>query len=204
MLVCVIISVVSSQTFYSYVQSTKFPFGCFVMFALFQELDKSLQKKCYRILEDICSGSSEELRDFVTSNLATIQETLLMSLSTSSPSSKAVNLVLLQFLCVWGSSSESSMSKINIMTVHPAKTQISLGIHPVWSESLLCAQWVAKDPSFLHADSEDSDQTGQMPSLIWVFTGRTCHCVCFVMKHEVLCDKAARSLEMGLRRAFEP
>ena len=26
---------------------------------------------------------------------------------------------------------------------------------PVWSESLLCAQWVAKDPSFLHADSED-------------------------------------------------
>ena len=51
--------------------------------------------------------------------------------------------------------------------------QISLGIRPVWSQSLLCAQWVAKNPSFLHADSEDSDQTGQMPSLIWVFTGRT-------------------------------
>ena len=32
---------------------------------------------------------------------------------------------------------------------------ISLGIHPVWSECLLCAQWIAKDPSFLHADSED-------------------------------------------------
>ena len=26
--------------------------------------------------------------------------------------------------------------------------------------------WVAKDPSFLHADSEDSDQTGRMPRLI--------------------------------------
>ena len=26
----------------------------------------------------------------------------------------------------------------------------------------LCAQWVAKDPMFLHADSEDSDQTGRM------------------------------------------
>ena len=25
----------------------------------------------------------------------------------------------------------------------------------------LCAQWVAKDPWFLHADSEDSDQTGR-------------------------------------------
>ena len=36
-----------------------------------------------------------------------------------------------------------------------------------------CAQWVAKDPRFLHADSEDSDQTGRMPRLIRVFTGRT-------------------------------
>ena len=66
--------------------------------------------------------------------------------------------------------------------VHPAKTQISLGIHPVWSESSLCAQWVAKDPSFLHADSEDSDQTGWMPRLIRVFAGRTCHFVGFVMR----------------------
>ena len=39
--------------------------------------------------------------------------------------------------------------------LHLAKTRISLGIHPVWPESSLCAQWVAKDPSFLHADSED-------------------------------------------------
>ena len=61
--------------------------------------------------------------------------------------------------------------KTNKMTVHPAKTQISLGIRPVWSESSLCAQWVAKDLSFLHADSKDSDQTGWMPRLIWVFPG---------------------------------
>ena len=59
------------------------------------------------------------------------------------------------------------------MSVHPAKTQISLGICPVWSESSLCAQWVAKDPSFLHVDSEDSDQTGLMPRLIRVFAGCT-------------------------------
>ena len=51
--------------------------------------------------------------------------------------------------------------------------QISLGIRTVWSESSLCAQWIAQDPSFLHADSEDSDQTGRMPRLIWVFAGRT-------------------------------
>ena len=56
--------------------------------------------------------------------------------------------------------------KTNKMTVLPAKTQISLGTRPVWSESSLCAQWVVKDPSFLHADSEDYDQTGRMPRLI--------------------------------------
>ena len=72
--------------------------------------------------------------------------------------------------------------KTNKMTVRSAKTQFSLGIHPVWSESSLCAQWVAKDPSFLHADSEDSGQTGRMPSLIWVFAGRTCHFVGIVMR----------------------
>ena len=59
------------------------------------------------------------------------------------------------------------------MNVCPAKTQISLGIRPVWSESPLCAEWVAKDPSFLYVDCKDSDQTGQMPRLIWVFAGHT-------------------------------
>ena len=62
------------------------------------------------------------------------------------------------------------VTKTNKMTVRPAKTQISLGI---WSDSSLCAQRVAKDPSFLHADSEDFDQNGRMPRLIWVFAGRT-------------------------------
>ena len=68
---------------------------------------------------------------------------------------------------------EPPHDKTNKMTVRPAKTKISLGICPVWSESTLCAQWVAKDPSFLRADSEDSDQTGRLPRLIWVFAGRT-------------------------------
>ena len=54
---------------------------------------------------------------------------------------------------------EPRHDKTNKMSVRPAKSQISLGISPVWSESLLCAQWVAKGPSFLHVDNEDSDQT---------------------------------------------
>ena len=72
------------------------------------------------------------------------------------------------------------MTKPTKWYVLPAKTQMSLGFHPVWSEPSLCAQWVAKDPSFLHADSKDSDQTGQIPRLIWVFAGHTGHFVGFV------------------------
>ena len=60
---------------------------------------------------------------------------------------------------------EPPHDKTNKMTVRPAKTQISLGVCPVWSESSLCTQMVAEDPSFLHPDSEDS--------------GRTCHFVGF-------------------------
>ena len=55
---------------------------------------------------------------------------------------------------------EPQHNKTNKVTVRPAKTQINLGIRPVWSESSLCAQWVAKDTRFLHADSEYSDQPG--------------------------------------------
>ena len=77
--------------------------------------------------------------------------------------------------------------KTNKMSVRLAKTHISLGIRPVWSESSLCAQCVAKDTSFLH-DSEDPDQTGQMPRLIWDFPGRTCHFVGFVMSQLILYD----------------
>ena len=59
------------------------------------------------------------------------------------------------------------------MTVRPAKTQISLGIRPVWSESSLSA-WRKLESLGTHwAHSEDSDQTGRMPKLIWVFAWRT-------------------------------
>ena len=54
----------------------------------------------------------------------------------------------------------------------PSEDSDEPGIRPVRSV-FACAQWVAKGPSFLHADSEDSDLTGRMPRLIWVFAGRT-------------------------------
>ena len=64
----------------------------------------------------------------------------------------------------------------------PIERTVKTGHSPSLIESSLSAQWVAKDPSVLHADSEDPDQTGRMPRLIWVFTGRTCHFVGFVMR----------------------
>ena len=75
-----------------------------------------------------------------------------------------------------------SVTKPRKWHVHPAKTHISLGICPVWSISSLCTQWVAKDPTFLHVDSKDSDQTGRTPRLIWVFEGHTGHFVGFVVR----------------------
>ena len=56
--------------------------------------------------------------------------------------------------------------------VCPAKTQISLGIRPVWSVFAVHMKkaWVLSYPL---SAQRDSDQTGRMPRLIWVFAGRT-------------------------------
>ena len=64
--------------------------------------------------------------------------------------------------------------------VRQAKPQISLGIRPVWSESSLSARRKLGYLATNWAHSEDSDQTGWMPRLIWVFAERTCHFVGFV------------------------
>ena len=69
--------------------------------------------------------------------------------------------------------------------VCPAKTQISLGIRPVWSESSLSA-WRKLGSLATHwAHSKDSDQTEGMPRLIWVFAGRS-HFIGFVMRRLIL------------------
>ena len=76
---------------------------------------------------------------------------------------------------VWNESgkNEPPRDKTNKVCVRPAKTQISLGIRPVWSESSLSA-WRKLGPLATHwAHSEDSDQIGWIPRLIWVFAGRT-------------------------------
>ena len=78
------------------------------------------------------------------------------------------------------------MTKPTKWHVRPAKTQIILGIRPVRSESSLYA-WRKLGSLATHwAHSEDSDQTGWMPRLIWVFAGRTGYFVGFVMRRLLL------------------
>ena len=64
------------------------------------------------------------------------------------------NVIFFHFIYkthIWASACQNLQNGICVQ-----QSQISLGISPVWSESLLCAQWVAKDPSFLlHVNSED-------------------------------------------------
>ena len=64
--------------------------------------------------------------------------------------------------------SKSPHDKNKKMTVRPAKTQISLGIRPVWSASSLGA-WRKHGSLATHkAQREDSDQTGWMLFLqVW-------------------------------------
>ena len=68
------------------------------------------------------------------------------------------------------------MTKPTKWHMRPAKTdqtgRIRLGIRPVWP-SLRCPH----EASLHWVHSEDSDQAGRMPMLIWVFTGRTDHFV---------------------------
>ena len=68
---------------------------------------------------------------------------------------------------------EPGHDKTNKMSVHPTKTQISLGIRLVWSETSLSTWRKLGSLATYWAHGEDSDQTGQIPSLIWVFAGRT-------------------------------
>ena len=85
---------------------------------------------------------------------------------------KCCDKLKLNFLSDSSKRFESPHDKTNKMTVHPAKTQISLGIRPVWSVFAVRTK-IAWSLATHWAHSEDSDQTGRMPRLISVFPGCT-------------------------------
>ena len=74
----------------------------------------------------------------------------------------------LHLLHIWATSWQNQQND-----VHLVKTQISLGIRPVWSESSLSAWRKVRFLATYKEHSEDSDQTGWMPRPIWVFAGCT-------------------------------
>ena len=86
------------------------------------------------------------------------------------------------------------MTKPTKWHVCSVKAQISLGISPVWSESSLSARKKLGSLVTHWAHSEDSDETGRMPRLIWVFTGRTGRFVGFVMRWPIWAKKHEESL----------
>ena len=60
-------------------------------------------------------------------------------------------------------------SKRTFSHAHQMKTQISLRIRAVWSESSLYAWWKFASLAIQNAPSEYADQTARMRRLIWVF-----------------------------------
>ena len=61
-------------------------------------------------------------------------------------------------------------------------------------QSSLCASWVAKDPSFLRADSKDSDSSLGAPSLCWF-----CHVAAQVKQQKRKAKRTALSQQMATR-----
>ena len=117
----------------------------------------------------VFAGCTDHFVGFVIRRLIS-DHTHICTLTAAEHAYKIIRIWLYNISCT---TFESWHDKTSNVVVCPAKTQISLGIRPVWSESSLCA-WGNLGSLATHwAHSEDSDQTGQMPRLIWVFPGRT-------------------------------
>ena len=52
-----------------------------------------MQKKAYRVLEEMCGGEREECRSFVVANLETLKVVLLDTLKKASSPAKRVSLL---------------------------------------------------------------------------------------------------------------
>ena len=89
------------------------------------------------------------------------------------------------------------MTKPTKWSVHPAKTQISLGIRLVWSESSLSAWRKFRSLATNKAHSEVSDQNGRMPRLICVFAGRTYHLAGCVMRWLSSCLSSLNTIDLN-------
>ena len=84
------------------------------------------------------------------------------------------------------------MTKLTMRLVQPAKTQISLPICTVWSESLLISCAFYSLPAIHRGMNKNLCHTGWMNRLIWVFAGHTGLIVGFVVcwLKSIICAQA--------------
>ena len=87
-------------------------------------------------------------------------------------------------------------------SLHSAKTQISLGICPVWSESSLSAWRKIGFLAIQWVHSEDADQTGRMPRLIWVFAGHKGDLFGFVVQRLIYCSSLCYRLVLTTGKIY--
>ena len=123
-----------------------------------------------RLTRSICSGYSLESPRYgeITKIIPKLSSNTLLICSTDCSSDLKALCYLQQLLYCHMSRLVTKPTKWH---VPPAKPQIRLGIRPVWSESSLSA-WRKLGSLATHwVHSEGSNQTGQMPRLIWVFVG---------------------------------
>ena len=102
------------------------------------------------------------------------------------------------YTCIWAALS----TKPTKWYLRPAKTEVNLGIRPVWSGSSLSTWGKLKSLAIIRAHSEASDQTGWMSRLIWVFAGRKGHFVAFVMRRLMFVSLESTILISAISRRF--
>ena len=108
--------------------------------------------------------------------------------------------ILITFILLYLSRLTTKPTKWHL---RPAKTQINLGILPVWSETLLSTWGKLRSLAIIRAHSEASEQTGRMPRLIWVFAWRKGHFVGFVMRRLILlCLTCVKNTDFCYFEAF--
>ena len=95
------------------------------------------------------------------------------------------------------------MTKPTKWQVRSAKTQISLSIRPVWSVFAVRLKKLGSLATH-KVRSEDSDQTGRVPKLIWVFRGWA-HMLLFWFCHDAAhmprgCHNHGSQLYCGTKR----
>lgn len=66
--------------------------SCSLYVCYFQTKEPGMQKKAYRVLEELCGGERDECKSFVLENLETLKVVLLETLKSASSPAKRVRL----------------------------------------------------------------------------------------------------------------